>query len=102
MKSAKKNQAYLALRRKLFNIGTLSDGLQARWSRFDSRQGQEILLFSAASREALGSTEPPTQRLPRDLSPVIYWQGCEADRSPQSSAEVKNGGSIPPLSHTSS
>jgi hypothetical protein len=30
------------------------------------------------------------------LSPEIKWQGCEADHPPQSSAEVKNGGAIPP------
>jgi hypothetical protein len=31
---------------------------------------------------------------------VIKRQGCEADHSPPSSAEVKNGGAIPPLPDT--
>jgi hypothetical protein len=34
------------------------------------------------------------------LSPVVKRPECEADQSP-SSAEVKNGGPIPPLPHTS-
>jgi hypothetical protein len=32
----------------------------------------------------------------------VKWPGREADRSPPFSAEVKNGGDIPPLPHTSS
>jgi hypothetical protein len=32
----------------------------------------------------------------------VNWQGPEADLSPPSSAEVKNGGVIPPLPHMSS
>jgi hypothetical protein len=31
--------------------------------------------------------------------PRLKWLGCEADHLPSSSAEVKNGGTIPPLSH---
>jgi hypothetical protein len=34
--------------------------------------------------------------------PGIKRQGREADRSPPSSAEVNNGGAIPPLPHMSS
>jgi hypothetical protein len=45
---------------------------------FDSRQGQNL------------------------LSPEVKRQGREADHSPLSRAEVKNGGAIPPLPHTSS
>jgi hypothetical protein len=30
--------------------------------------------------------------------PGVKWQGHEADQSPPSSAEVKNGGTVPPLS----
>jgi hypothetical protein len=63
---------------------------------FDSRQGQEIFLFITASRPVLGSTQPPIQWVP-----VINRPGCEADHSPPSSAEVKNGGVMPPLSYTS-
>jgi hypothetical protein len=36
------------------------------------------------------------------ISLGIKWSEHEADRSPQSSAEVKNGGAIPPLLHMSS
>jgi hypothetical protein len=35
-------------------------------------------------------------------SPGVKRPGREADHSPACSAEVKNGGAIPPLSHTSS
>jgi hypothetical protein len=34
--------------------------------------------------------------------PGVKRPGREADRSPPSSAEVKNGGSMPPLPHTPS
>jgi hypothetical protein len=30
------------------------------------------------------------------------WQGCEADHSAPSNAEVKTGGTVPPLPHMSS
>jgi hypothetical protein len=33
----------------------------------------------------------------RALSPGIKWPGHEADNSPPSSAEVENGGALPPL-----
>jgi hypothetical protein len=36
------------------------------------------------------------------LSMGVKWPGREADHSPPSSAEVKNGGAIPPLPHKSS
>jgi hypothetical protein len=53
---------------------------------FDSRQRQDIFLFSTASRPALG----PTQWVPEAVSPVVKRQWREADHSPPSSAEVKN------------
>jgi hypothetical protein len=40
--------------------------------------------------------------LPGAPSPGVKWQGREADHSPPPSAEVKNGGAIPPLPHTPS
>jgi hypothetical protein len=63
--------------------------------------GRDKRLFSIASRLAMWPTQPPTQ---------WYWgsflgikrPGLEADRSRPSSAEVKNGGAIPPLFHMSS
>jgi hypothetical protein len=38
-----------------------TDGLPDGWPCFDSRRGQEIFLYSTASRPALGSTHPPVQ-----------------------------------------
>jgi hypothetical protein len=65
---------------------------------FDSLKGKEIVLLTTASRQALGTTQPPIQWVPG-----VKRQGREADgHSPSFSAEVKNGGAIPPLPHTSS
>jgi hypothetical protein len=63
----------------------------------ESRQVQKILLFSTASRPALGPTQPPTQWVPGAVSPEVRRQGCEADRLQQFTAEVKNGGVMPSL-----
>jgi hypothetical protein len=32
----------------------------------------------------------------------VMWSGLQADHSPPSTTEAKNGGAIPPLPHTSS
>jgi hypothetical protein len=82
-------------------ISWYSDGLQAGWPGFNSRQGQEIFLYSTASRLALGPTQLPNQWVPGALFPGVKRQGCEADCSTSSSAEVKNGGTIPPVPDTS-
>jgi hypothetical protein len=52
---------------------------------------------STTSRPNLGLTQPPIQWVPGALSPGVKRPGREADHSPPSSAEVKNGGAIPPL-----
>jgi hypothetical protein len=70
--------------------------------RFDSRQGQDISLNSTESRPALGPTQPPIQWVRGALSPMVKRPGREADQSPPSTAEVKNGGAISPLPHTPS
>jgi hypothetical protein len=57
-------------------------------------------LFSKSSRPALGPTQPPIQWVQWALSLRVKRLGREADHSPQSSAEVKNG-AIPPLLHIS-
>jgi hypothetical protein len=57
---------------------------------------QEIFLYSA-SRPALGPDQPPKQWIPGVLSSGVKRPGCEANYSPPSIAEVKNGGVIPPL-----
>jgi hypothetical protein len=56
---------------------------------FDSRRGLGIFLFTTASRTALGPTQPPIQWIPGALSLGANRQGCEADHSTFSSAEVK-------------
>jgi hypothetical protein len=76
------------------NLSRYSDGLRAERLVLDSRQGQDIFFFSAASRLALGPTQPPIQWVP-----VVKGPGREANHSPPSSVEVKNGGAIPPLPH---
>jgi hypothetical protein len=59
--------------------------------RFDSQRGLGIFLFTTAARPALGPTQPPIQWVPGALSFGVKRPGCEADHSPSSSAEVKNG-----------
>jgi hypothetical protein len=59
-------------------------------------------LFSTASKPVLGPTQCPIEWVPGPLSPGLKRQGREADHSPPSSDEVKNGGAIPPLPHMSS
>jgi hypothetical protein len=61
-----------------------------------------IFLFSTTFRPALRPTRPPIQWVKGDLSPGVKRQLHEAEHSPPSSAEVKNGEVIPPLLHTSS
>jgi hypothetical protein len=61
-----------------------------------------ILNIPQRPEQLLGPTQPPIQRVPGPLSPGVKMPVREADHSPPSSAEVKNGGAIPPLSHMSS
>jgi hypothetical protein len=54
---------------------------------------QEYRSFSLCHKHpkmALRSTQPPTQWIPGDLSVGVKEPGCEADRYPLSSAEVKS------------
>jgi hypothetical protein len=57
------------------------------------------LCLMEINNEPLGPTQSPIQWVPRISSPGLKRQGREADRSPLSSAEVKNGGAIPPPIH---
>jgi hypothetical protein len=61
----------------------------------------KTFLFSAHSRPAMRPTQTPIQWARGDLSPEVKRPGHKADHSPPSSVEVKNGGDIPPLRHTS-
>jgi hypothetical protein len=63
-------------------------------------RGRRFLTFSMA-RPALGHTQPFVQCVPGSLSLGVKQPGSEADHSPPSSAEDKNGGDIPPLPHMS-
>jgi hypothetical protein len=62
----------------------------------------KIFFFSTASRPALGPTQPPIQWVTGTRFPEVKWPEREADHSPQSTAELKNGGAVLSLSHTSS
>jgi hypothetical protein len=42
-----------------------------------------------SSRPALGSTQPPIQRVPRAFPPGVKRQRRDADHSPPASAEVE-------------
>jgi hypothetical protein len=64
-------------------------------------KGKEIFLYFTASRPILRPTQPPVQPVPGAHSPGVKQPGHEADHSPPFSAEVKNGGAIPPLHDTS-
>jgi hypothetical protein len=97
---ALKNMAEAKFRLVLLSVWC-SDGLRTGRPGFDSRQCK-IFLFSTAFRPTLGPTQPPIQRLPGAFSLGIKRQGREADHSPPTSAEIRKGGAIPPLPHTSS
>jgi hypothetical protein len=71
------------------------------WPEFDTWQGKDIILF-AASILALWLMQPPIQQAPGTLSLGVKRPWHEAGHSPLSTAEVKNGGTIPPLTHTAS
>jgi hypothetical protein len=68
-----------------------NDGLRVGLPEFNSQQGQEIFLFSTSSRPALVPTKPVVTR---DSFPMVKRPGRDADYSPPSSVEVKNGGAI--------
>jgi hypothetical protein len=65
--------------------------------RFDSRRELELLLFTTASRLALGSTQPPIQWAPAALTRQLKRSGREADDSPPSNGDVMNAWSYTSL-----
>jgi hypothetical protein len=79
-----------------------SDGLRAGRPGLDSRQGQEM--FSTAQR--LDRIRSPSSLLSNGCQGYFHRglkrPGREADHSPPSGAEAKNGSAIPQFSHTSS
>jgi hypothetical protein len=78
-------------------LSRYSEGQPAGRPEFDSRQGK-IFIFFTASRPPLEHIQP-IQWVPGALFPGVKRPGLEADHSPPSSAEFKNGGTIPPLPH---
>jgi hypothetical protein len=56
---------------------------------------QEIFVYVTA----LGPSQLPTQWVQGAISAGVKWPGREADHSPVSSAELKNGGAMSPLCH---
>jgi hypothetical protein len=56
---------------------------------FKSRQGLGIFLFTTASRQVVGPTQPPIQWLPGAPSLGVKRPGLEVNHSVPSSAEVK-------------
>jgi hypothetical protein len=78
-----------------------SDDLRVVGPGFSFRHGQEIFLYSIASRPDLGPNQPPIQWVPGALSLEVKRSRREDDQSPPSSADVKNGGVIRLISDTS-
>jgi hypothetical protein len=58
--------------------------------------------FSITFTPAPGLIQSAIQWAPGAVSPEVKRQGREAEHSPPSSVEVKNGGAIPRLPHISS
>jgi hypothetical protein len=77
-------------------------GLKSRDNRGSIPGRDTIFLIITTSRPALGPTQLPTQWMPGTLSLGVKRQGCEPDHPPPPSADVKNGGAIPPLPHVCS
>jgi hypothetical protein len=73
----------------------ITTGRTADESGLNSRQGQEIVLFSVTltASHLVGV---------KAVSSVVKQPRREADQSPPSSSEVKNCEAVPPLPHTSS
>jgi hypothetical protein len=85
--------------RRLQNDG-YSHGLDGR-SLIPGR-GKTYFSTQPASWPVLDPTPPPLHWVPGDFFSGIKRPGCEADNSPPSNVEVKNGGVITPLPDTSS
>jgi hypothetical protein len=88
----------------LFNPADISIGEPRYFRRYSDRllagrPGQGIFLFSIASRPGLRPTQLPIQCVLGNTSPRVKQPGRENYHSSLPSAEVKNGGYIPPLPH---
>jgi hypothetical protein len=56
-------------------------------------------LYFITSRPALGSAQLHIPWVPGEIFKGVKLLGCETDYPSPTSAEVKNGGGIPPLPH---
>jgi hypothetical protein len=65
-------------------------------------RAKRCFLTSQRPDQLWGPTQPPIQWVPGPLSPGIKRPGREADHSPPSSAEIKNGEAIQPRPRRSS
>jgi hypothetical protein len=83
------------------NLSRYSNGLEARRPGFKSQQGQDFSLLHSIQTGS-GDHIASYARGTRASFPGVKLQGREGDHSPPFSAEVNNGGDIPPLPNMSS
>lgn len=76
-----------------------SKGWATEESLLDSRQEQDILLFSKVSRRNLGCTKPHAQWVPRAPFPVVIRVGQVANHSLHQVPRLRMIGTIPPHLH---
>jgi hypothetical protein len=96
----KTHKSYFAIAQILVRSWDSSVSIATRI--YNSWQREEILLFSLTLRPGLGPTQPPIEWALGAVSPGIKGQRHEADHSHQFIADIKNGGAVLPLPHTSS
>jgi hypothetical protein len=90
----------MSLLREMGELCRYGNGIRVGGSGLNSRQEEQIFLYSTASRPDLGPTQHPIQWvLGGYFSPGVIWSWREADHSPPSSAEIKNVGAIPKFLH---
>jgi hypothetical protein len=80
----------------------LGYGLDGRGDGLRFPAGARDISLLHKVQNAMRSIKPLVQQVPGSFSLRVKRHGREADHSPPSSAEVKNGGAIPPPPHTSS
>jgi hypothetical protein len=71
---------------------SIAMGIRTRRPGFDSRQTQELFLYSTAFRTALGPTPSLIKWEPGAFCPRVNRPGRESNYSPPFSAELKNTG----------
>jgi hypothetical protein len=67
-----------------------------------SNSGKDKICLFKASSPVLGPKQPPIRWIPAAIFLWVKRPGFDAEHSPPSSAEGKNGGAIPSLPHISS